>query len=296
MVGIFLSWNGDAGREIAKTLRDLLPIYLHGSSPFMSEIDIEKGSQWRDTLDSILRETSYGMFILTPENTVQVSEWMAYEAGAAIATKGKKINVCTLLFDVQPTSMPQYLVNFQFSSFQEEDWKKLFRQIYDELQHNFEEPNIKGNRSEQFDRAFNLFWEYFRKKVESTLQEIKPSSKDSVHDENWRDGKAFSINDPEMIKVERALHEFSSFVAKIPSIETKIDDLFNQVINFQSRLAPPLRETGLLTSGKSNSGSKDRYDPSSLRRLQNIVISIERDGLLDDENLKELKSALEELT
>ncbi|MDZ8260513.1 hypothetical protein [Nostoc sp. ChiQUE01b] len=43
MTKIFLSWSGNAGRDIAKALRDLLPVPLPMSDPFMSDIDITKG-------------------------------------------------------------------------------------------------------------------------------------------------------------------------------------------------------------------------------------------------------------
>ncbi len=125
MAEIFLSWSGDAGKKIATTLRDLLPTILHIPPPFMSDIDIDKGRQWRDDLDNKLRETNYGMFIFTPENIAKASQWMAYEAGAVISTNNKGILVLTLAFNVPATSVPKYLLEFQSSSFKEQEWKKL---------------------------------------------------------------------------------------------------------------------------------------------------------------------------
>lgn len=296
MVNIFLSWSEEAGRQIAEALREMLPVILPGSNPFISTTDIETGSQWRESLDKKLRETSYGMFILTPENTTKISEWMAYEAGA-ITTKDKEIHACTLLFEVQPTSMPKYLLDFQFSSFKEAEWKKLLRQIFDELQHDTTEVSTKNHKSDSFETMFRWFWNDFDDKVKSILKESKSASEStSVQEEFSKDGKAICISEQEVIGVMRSIQEFSGFVVKIPSIESKIDDLFNQFTHFQSLLASPLRETGLLTSRQSGSGSQSHHRLPSLRRLQNIVASIERDGLIDDESLKELKSALEELT
>jgi hypothetical protein len=108
MINIFLSWSSPTGKLIAMKLRSLLKTQLRRAKPFMSDVDIEKGQQWKKILDDSLMENRYGMFIVTPD--VNSSVWMGYEAGAIYTTrKNREINILPLLFEGQGDRVPNYL-------------------------------------------------------------------------------------------------------------------------------------------------------------------------------------------
>lgn len=292
MTDIFLSWSGKSAKRIGQELRRLLPVVLHGSAIFMSDKDIEKGKKWKDELDDQLQKTQFGMFILTPENVVKKSDWMAYEAGSVITKKDKNIRVFTLLFEVNPTSMPNYLQDFQFSAFEKEEWKQLLLDMSKSIKGNTEN-NDQTLVDDNFETMFDLFWRAFDEQVKSVLKE--------AHSEHINKSKAGSNQKkekpPEIINedIRKTMRELSGFVVKIPSIETKLNDLSNRFMDFQSRLTPPLRESGLLTSEPHDLTNFRMHRNSSITRLKNIISNIERDGLLDDASLNELKSAINEL-
>ncbi|MBF2089725.1 MAG: toll/interleukin-1 receptor domain-containing protein [Synechococcales cyanobacterium K44_A2020_017] len=125
MLNIFISWSGITGHKIASKLRILLPTMLPGVKPFMSDVDIQKGTQWRKILNESLIETRYGMFIVTPE--ANDSAWMGYEFGViSTMKKTQDIGILPLLFDGQGNEVPNYLTDFQAVSFVKEQWQELF--------------------------------------------------------------------------------------------------------------------------------------------------------------------------
>jgi hypothetical protein len=78
---VFISWSGNQSHAVALAVREWLPKVLAGKvKPFVSSEDIDKGSRGLDRIANELRESRFGVVVVTPEN--QVSTWVAFEAGA----------------------------------------------------------------------------------------------------------------------------------------------------------------------------------------------------------------------
>ncbi|MCK1284356.1 toll/interleukin-1 receptor domain-containing protein [Bradyrhizobium sp. 44] len=72
--------------------------------PYMSSEDIEKGTHWSSSIRHELDSTSFGILILTPENTE--SPWLHFEAGA-IAKSVIDGRVAPILFGLKPSDIAQ---------------------------------------------------------------------------------------------------------------------------------------------------------------------------------------------
>src|ERR1019366_10487571 len=110
IVKLFISWSGGRSKRIALVFRQWLPTVIQGLKPWMSDVDLQKGADWNQTLTSELEATSFGLFCLTPENLS--SPWLLFEAGAIARRPGLK-RVFTHLFDLADNDVPWPLAQFQ---------------------------------------------------------------------------------------------------------------------------------------------------------------------------------------
>lgn len=132
---VFLSWSGDRSLHVAKYFRDWLPKVLQRARPWLSEVDIEKGSVGLDEIKNALAGMRVGIFFLTPENRESI--WMHYEAGSLSQELGRS-RVCTyLLAGLQIHHVKGPLAAFQRTKPDKDDTRKLIhtinRTIGDEL-------------------------------------------------------------------------------------------------------------------------------------------------------------------
>jgi TIR domain len=101
---VFISWSGARSRAVAKLLRHYLPRVIQPVDPWLSESDLEKGSQWFSEVMTAMKPCRFAIVCLTPENLL--STWLHWEAGAIAMNFESRI--CTYLFgalrfsDVQP--------------------------------------------------------------------------------------------------------------------------------------------------------------------------------------------------
>jgi hypothetical protein len=132
---VFLSWSGDRSLHVAKYFRDWLPKVLQRARPWLSEVDIEKGTMGLDAIKDALAGMRVGIFFLTPENRESI--WMHYEAGGLSHELGRT-RVCTyLLAGLQLHHVKGPLAAFQRTKPDKDDTRKLIhtinRAIGDEL-------------------------------------------------------------------------------------------------------------------------------------------------------------------
>lgn len=80
---ILLGWSKERSQLMARALRDWLPRVLPDASPWMSEIDIDKGKDWNDELHEFLGQATAVIVCITPENVR--SPWLYYECGRVSA-------------------------------------------------------------------------------------------------------------------------------------------------------------------------------------------------------------------
>jgi len=155
---VFISWSGPRSRVVAAALRDWLQNVVYGANPFMSEVDIEKGTVGWEVIEAQLDESTFGIVCLTADNHVR--EWINYEAGALAKAVGKDRNkVATLLIDIPNRSaITGPLGVYQDTQLRDkEDMRKLIRSIAAAA------GDVRGTAI--LDKAFDALWPQFEDAV-----------------------------------------------------------------------------------------------------------------------------------
>lgn len=57
---LFISWSGNRSKHIAQALRHWLPTVIQQLKPWMSDVDLQKGSEWNQMLTAELEGTPFG--------------------------------------------------------------------------------------------------------------------------------------------------------------------------------------------------------------------------------------------
>ncbi|HLL14244.1 MAG TPA: TIR domain-containing protein [Pyrinomonadaceae bacterium] len=164
---VFISWSGARSKAVAGALRDWLPSVIQAVQPWMSANDIDKGVRWGSDMAAQLQEARAGIICLTAENLN--APWILFEAGALSKTLDKTF-VCPYLFDIEPTSLEGPLVQFQATTAQKEDTRRLVHTI---------NRAMNGGRlpEPQLDKYFERWWpdlEASFKNIESKPEAPKP--------------------------------------------------------------------------------------------------------------------------
>jgi hypoxanthine phosphoribosyltransferase len=121
---VFLSWSGDKSHRTARAIREWLPLALDHIEPFVSDLDIGIGDQWRVTLEKNLREGAFGIVCLTRDNLN--AEWLGFEVGWLSAQEKK---VAILLVDLEISEVPEIMKPFQLASLRGHDIELMVRSI-----------------------------------------------------------------------------------------------------------------------------------------------------------------------
>jgi hypothetical protein len=148
---IFISWSGEKSRAIAEAIREWLPKIMNSVKPWMSQTDISKGSRWDPDITRNLGTAKAGIFCLTPSNLK--SESILFEAGA-ISKSVNESRVYTLLAGVEIADLKWPLAQFQATSLQKNDIKKMLCDINKDLER-LGEPFIP---EETLEEAYELWW------------------------------------------------------------------------------------------------------------------------------------------
>ena len=123
---IFISWSGKHSKAIASNLKSTLNEIFENEelSVFMSETDIESGTEWFKVIKSHLTNSCCAIIVLTKENIN--ASWILFEAGAMANHEEKR--VIPLLFDVDIDSKSPFY-QYEHIKFTEENFKKMIRDI-----------------------------------------------------------------------------------------------------------------------------------------------------------------------
>jgi hypothetical protein len=164
---VFISWSGDKSYAVAEALRDWLPKVIQALRPFLSAKDIDKGTQWQEKILKNLDEARTGIICLTKDNLT--APWLLFEAGALSKSVKNYTNyVCTYLIDVTPTDVREPLTQFQHTTAEKEDTRKLIKT----LNRAIKESGKDGGLDEtQVDQIFEVWWEH----LEGALKKISES-------------------------------------------------------------------------------------------------------------------------
>jgi len=170
-VRVFLSWSGEVSRDVARVFAQMLPVLFEDVEPFEASDDIEKGKRWGPTLATVLSECSYGIICLTRSNLNM--PWILFEAGAL--SKLDTSHVAPFLLGLKPSEVKSPLADFQITSYNEEDVKRLIRSINASL----DRPRADTN----LERSWRLWWPDFKAQIDAleakASQDVQGPQKDA---------------------------------------------------------------------------------------------------------------------
>jgi len=171
---VFIGWSGKISKKIASILRSWIPKVIQVVQIFMSEEDIEKGARWSSEISAQLERSSFGIICITKVNLD--SKWINFEAGA-LSKSIDSSRVCPVLYKLRKTEVSGPLTQFQFSTLEKEDMKKLITII-----------NKFGEKEDKLDeelvlKSFEKWWDDFEDELEK-LNQISKSKKESETIEN----------------------------------------------------------------------------------------------------------------
>jgi hypothetical protein len=125
---VFLGWSGDRSEEVAGALRDWLPNVLQSiKEVFFSEVDIEPGKEWFNTLRDRLAESDFGIMCLTKDNCRK--PWLLFESGALAGRLSDKARLCPYLIDMEISYLPSPINQFHACASTESGTLKLIRAL-----------------------------------------------------------------------------------------------------------------------------------------------------------------------
>ena len=168
---VFLSWSGEQSKQVAQTLASWLSQVIQSVEPWIS-VELEKGKRWGPEITAKLQASKVGIVCLTPDNLS--SPWLLFEAGAISNTK--EAHVCTFLVGVKPTDVKQPLGQFQHTSFERSDVRRLLGTINQQVQL----ANERALPDRTLDEVFEFNWlrlETAIAKVQSTPLVIDPNDR-----------------------------------------------------------------------------------------------------------------------
>ena len=121
---VFFSWSGQRSHAVAMALGPWLRRLIQAIQPWDST-NIPKGSRWGREVTTELEKTRVGIICLTNDNLK--APWILFEAGALSKTSDGL--VATFLLDVASADVEPPLGQFQHTTNQKEDIRKLVRPL-----------------------------------------------------------------------------------------------------------------------------------------------------------------------
>ena len=169
-IKVFLSWSGDTSRQVAKILKEWLPVIFQQIDPWMSEKDIEAGARWQEEILKNLSESHFGIICITPDNLS--SKWLHFEAGALVKHLPEAVppKVVPLLYKVSLTELEGPLSMFQAKYvLSKDDMLSVIESIYNSFEG--EKTSLKVIR-----KSFKSNWGDLQKELKN-IKPIPPKDK-----------------------------------------------------------------------------------------------------------------------
>lgn len=157
---VFISWSGDLSLKVAEALYDWLPMVLQAVKPYISSKGIDSGARWNEDIAKELEDTSFGIICVTKDN--QKEPWLNYEAGALSKFK-EAARVCPFLFNLERAELKDGpLLQFQNTTFEETDIKKLVQSI-----------NSKNSDNPLSDKRLDESFDLCYERIKASLDDIR---------------------------------------------------------------------------------------------------------------------------
>jgi hypothetical protein len=187
---IFFSWSGHFSKKVAQIIKTWLieEIFPDAKlSIFISEEDIEFGSEWYDKIREKLLECKIGFVFLTQENVN--APWLYFEAGAiAIGENHRSLIVC--LTDLDKSSIKSPLKHYYSLCLSKESLKKLVLEIKEKL-------NINSSADKHLNLVIDNSYDELKNQIESSKQIVDsnyykaPENTFPEHIKKIKKGKVF---------------------------------------------------------------------------------------------------------
>lgn len=113
MTDVFISYSSKDS-ELACRLADDLK--QHELDVFLAELSLKPGEKWKDSIITAFREAKWVFFLATPESCS--SQPVMHELGGAIMMQK---NIVTLMHEVQPKELPEWVRDRQAINLCERD-------------------------------------------------------------------------------------------------------------------------------------------------------------------------------
>jgi hypothetical protein len=168
---VFISWSGDLSKELGEALRKWIPGVIQQVKPYFTPNDIEKGARWSTDIAVELGESKIGIICLTSENLEK--PWVMFEAGA-LSKQLDTAYVCPILFDIDSSDLKGPLIQFQATSFNKPEVKKLISTINQLLGDDRLDDTVLNT-------VFDMWWPKLDEQVKSIIQ--KHNSKSGIKEE-----------------------------------------------------------------------------------------------------------------
>lgn len=161
---VFISWSGKNSKAIATKLKKTLEDIFENEnfSVFMSEKDIESGTEWFKTIKDHLMKSCCAIIVLTKENIS--APWVLFESGAmAINYEDKKVIPMLFEVDIEEKSPLSHYNHIKFSK---NGFEKMVLDIRDFCK--FDKMTIK-----QLSTVINRSFAEFNNNIAKNLDELK---------------------------------------------------------------------------------------------------------------------------
>lgn len=164
MSEVFISWSGEHSKNIAANLKIALEEIFENEdfSAFMSERDIESGTEWFQTIKNHLIESRCAIIVLTKENIS--APWILFESGA-MAVNHEDKRVIPILFDVNIEEKSP-LSHYNHIKFSKNSFEKMIFDIKSFC-------GFNKMTKRQLSTVINKSFSEFNKNIEQNLEELK---------------------------------------------------------------------------------------------------------------------------
>lgn len=201
---VFLSWSGERSLSVAEAFREWLPSVIQALNPYFTPRDIDKGQRWSNEIAEKLEKSQFGLIFVTKENVD--APWVLFEAGALSKNIGLS-KVCPVLLDLKPTDISGPLVQFQTSSFEKTEIRKLLGSINDALAG-------ESLNEKTLDKVFEKWWP----ELESSVNNALNKSSEDTNEELRSDRDIIE----EILRISRH-NRYKSFETRNKLLETMIE-------------------------------------------------------------------------
>ena len=157
---VFVSWSGEASKEIAKVLTKYLRLLLPGIKPFFSPEGITMGDRWPERLSVTLQECKVGLFCITADN--YENPWLLFEAGAISSRVGQGRVIPIFFGKIKPTDIKSPLTFFQCAVFIKEDMRGVVKSIHKGIASEIPDEDV--------DELFENFWSKLKNGVNDVIE------------------------------------------------------------------------------------------------------------------------------